>query len=593
MPAGAAEPGSGLPEAEADLALSPVKAPDNIFGVATLRAPARTLDMAFAWTKLGLDWRALLSAGPAAEILPVLDLDAPVDVVLTLDPKQKSQPRVLFAASVGLSSRQAALDAFRNMGVPAEFVEPGVHSVRPSPKTLCFVAAALGKAKARLVCSEDRATLDLLSPYMTRGNPSANTGDADLHVELRAETPWRLFGDKTQFLKLAVPMALGEASLGNPEFDGALRDAANAIVDEVILGLEDADAIRLDAWLRETEQELEARLSVDFHGTKSWLGRTLRDSAGREGTAPEVFWKLPGDATEAIHYSASNPETMKGALPVLERLLRGGLSHLGASAAIVQAWPRAFNDLLLVPGPVVSARGNVPAALAGNPADAHAQVRASLGWTLVGTEDENARYGAFFEQTLKLYEDAALRRGLAKNQGLDTAKLPKVQSRKGPARLPDSRIYEVSLPPSLYAEIAPESGAAKLDKPIPFAILVCRDGRRTWLGLSSYADLLEERMAALLGTPDPASTLDRKSGLERLRREKSLVGGFWTLAGLQSSAAWGKTGLGEALAPLGQSKTPIIGRTLARAEGPNGTVYAHVPSQLFAEIAAALQGRAP
>src|SRR5690606_6886588 len=101
-----------------------------------------------------------------------------------------------------------------------------------------------------LVCGEDRESVELLSPYLTRGQPSSTTGDADLHVELRAEAPWRLFGDKARLLELTVPMLLGELSIGDAEFDAALRDGATALVDEIILSLGELRDLRLDARLR-------------------------------------------------------------------------------------------------------------------------------------------------------------------------------------------------------------------------------------------------------------------------------------------------------------------------------------------------------
>src|SRR5689334_23303304 len=79
--------------------LTPVPVPENLVALATLRTPARTLDTALAWTGMGIDFRTLIQSGPAAALLPVLDLDAPLDVVVSLDPKSKTRPRALFAAS--------------------------------------------------------------------------------------------------------------------------------------------------------------------------------------------------------------------------------------------------------------------------------------------------------------------------------------------------------------------------------------------------------------------------------------------------------------------------------------------------------------
>ncbi|HTV25465.1 MAG TPA: hypothetical protein VMG12_42510, partial [Polyangiaceae bacterium] len=374
--AGAAE--EVLPE------LTPVAAPENIVGIATLRTPARTLDTAMGWTGLGLDFRMLLSSGAGAAILPVLDLEAPIDAVMTLDPKVKNRPRVLFAASIGLTSREAALDAFQGLEFPVEFVEPGVHSVRPNAKTVCFVAPALGKAKARLVCGDDRESVELLSPYLTRGKPSDSTGDADLHVELRAEAAWRQFGDKTQLLELAIPMLLGEVSIGNAEFDAALRDGATALVDEVILSLGELRDLRLDARLASDpsaaeKNELDLEIQLAFNAQRSLVARGFVDGEARASVAPDTFWKLPADATQAAYYSVANPTLTEGAVNVLERLFESGLGHLGASANVKRAWPAAFGQAMEVRGPIVTARGSIPKEALPATLDAREELRSALG----------------------------------------------------------------------------------------------------------------------------------------------------------------------------------------------------------------------
>ena len=143
------------------------------------------------------------------------------------------------------------------------------------------------------------------------------------------------------------------------------------------------------------------------------------------------------------------------------------------------------------------------------------ELEGSLGYTLLGVEDPDNRLAAWLEQTLRLYDDATLRKSLTQKYGVEISKLPKAQSRKGPTRLPESRVYEVAVPAALYAEALDKPGVdpAKLGGPIPLFFMLFREGQRTWLGFSSYAPLLEERLTSLLTPVGAAATLESKEGL--------------------------------------------------------------------------------
>ena len=597
-PSSGAEAAPGPNEALEELPdLLPVPAPDNLVGLATLRAPARTLDTALGWTGLGVDFRTLMQAGPIAALLPVLDLDVPLDAVVTLDPQSKTRPHLFYAASIGLTSRQGALDVFQGLELPVELVEPGIHSVRPSPKLICFVAPALGPAKARLVCGQDRESVELLTPYLTRGAPSEGAGDADLHVDLRADAPWRMYGEKAQLLQLVVPMFLGEVSIGDPEFDGTLRDGATALVDEVIATLGELSRLTLDARLHVDQStpeknELDALLAVELRGSSSWLGRAFTDAEGRASIAPETFWNLPADATQAVYYASGNPEQFARASDVLSRLFESGLRHLGASRGVQHGWPAAFRSALEVRGPIVSARGEVPRELLPQKSEPRDDLRAGIGYTVVGVDDPDGRVGALLAQTLELYEDGPLRKSVAQKYGIEVAKLPKVQRKKGPARLPESRSYELALPATFFAQALEHGGVDPAGlAPIPVTIVTSREGQVSWFGISSYAAVVEQKLSALLTGAAPGGGLGGRAGLERLKSDRGNAAGFWTLAALAGTPNLGKSELAKFLAPLEHNQVPIVGRALGRAAGPSGALEVHVPAQLFRDVALAAATR--
>ncbi|HKO92170.1 MAG TPA: hypothetical protein VJU61_13495, partial [Polyangiaceae bacterium] len=554
----AAPTGQGPDSAELEAAdLTPAPAPENIVLLATLRTPGVTVDTLMGWTGLGINWRDLAQSGAAAQLFPVLDLEAPIDAIATLDPKSKNRPRLLFAGSIGLTSRQGAVDAFKSLDLAVEPAGPGVLAVHPNAKSICFIAPALGKAKVRLVCGEDREAVELLSPYLTRGIPSDSTGDAALHVELRAEPAWRQYGDKAALLKLGIPVLLGEVSIGNADFDAALREAAGVGVDELTDTLADLKDLRLDLRLTDSPAELALTLGMDLRSSRSWLAGAFADAESRASVAPDSFWNLPIGASEAAYQASSKPDSMRRGLEILERLAETGLGQLGASAAIRRDWPLALREALSVTGPMVSARGAVPARQLPATPDAREKLRASLGYLLLGGDDEGNRYAELLERSFKLYEDTALRKGLAQRYGLSASKLPKLQSKKGPARLPESRVYELSLPPAAFADlVGDESDRAKLGSaPLPIVLVSCRAGQRTWIAVSSFAALNEELLSGALTPSGPEATLASRAGLESLRQERANLAGFWTLAGLEQGVG-DRSGLKKALTTFGTSDVP-------------------------------------
>jgi hypothetical protein len=206
---------------------------------------------------------------------------------------------------------------------------------------------------------------------------------------------------------------------------------------------------------------------------------------------------------------------------------------------------------------------------------------------VLGIEDEGKLVGAFLERTLKAYEDAALRKGLSQRFGVKVDKLPKVTSKKGPARLPESRVYELSLPASAMAklyDLEDDKSAPKVSGNVPLVLMTCREGAHTWVAFSSYAALAEERLAGVLAPSGSEATLERRAGLSSLRSERANLAGFWTLNALKQRMQTPK--LEKALSSLGSSDVPMIVRGNGHAQGPSGELELHVPSQVFRDVAA-------
>ncbi|MET0411255.1 MAG: hypothetical protein ABW217_08155 [Polyangiaceae bacterium] len=588
------------PSAEARMHLEPVAAPRELVARATWRDPARLLDTVAGWMQPGLDWRAL-AAGPLEELSTVIDFTQPIDAAVALDPSQPDKPRAHFAIAAGLTSHKAALDAFRARGGPVDFVEPGVYSVQLGVEAPCFVAAALGPAPARLVCSENRESLEALSPYLTRGEPSKTAAPANLSVEVLAEPLWQRFGQQAEMLKSWLPLVVGELPVKDDALAATISVAARAIADEAVLFLGDLSRLHLELDIASNSQSLDLTVGSDYRAARSWLAQTAAQSAARAAVAPDAYWILPADATSATHSAPGDPARTQGIMRVVGELLDGGLKHLGAGKAEREGWIKAYSRASELTGPWVSANGMVPPELQAKPLadkslDEKEQARVRLGYKLFGVKDDGDSVNPLLERTVKLYEDPTLRKSLAQRYGVDAAKLPQVKQRRTTQAIPGQgtttlRTYELILPAALLDEAKPKSpDAPPATGTVSVLVTSARSAPWTWVGISSYDKLLEEKLRSVYDPGARKATLATRPGLEPLRSEPAAVAGFMTLAEIVASYPLDEqqspAALLAALPNLGQTPMLLFGRTTP--DGPKASAALNLPKAVFQDLGAVL-----
>lgn len=553
--------------------LTPVAAPRDVVGRATLRKPSHLLETSQAW--LGMNGREalqnLLQSTPLAPVADLIDYEASVNALVTLDPNSKSRPRLFGAAALGLTSRQAALDAFRAAARPVEFVEPGVHSVGLDAQRLCFVASALGAAPARLICANDRESLDLLGGYLARGDESGlpeefSGSKADLHVEILAEPAYRVFGSKAELLKLLVPTLMAEISVGDIAFDTAMENAATAIVDDALLELGDLAKLNVEATAQRAAMQLDLAVHLEFHDQRSWLPHWGAELAQNAGPPPEAFWKLPADATQASHSQAPSGELYEGMRESLIELGETGLAYWGASPK-AQRVPASLLQRAEW-GPTVSARGSVT--VPETTSEEGAQLHAALGYILVGVGAPFEKTRSMIDDLLTVFEDAPLREAVSKRRALDLSQLPPIRQSEGPEILGQSRRYELSL--------ALDAGGP----PLVISLLVVGDGPRSWLGVSANRSELESHMAALIGSPPAATRLASRADLSALRTQTGTAAGYWTLGALARQVLSTSQEVAAALDDLGDA--PVTWRFFGRANAPALHLEAQVPAELLKNL---------
>ncbi len=507
--------------------LSPVPAPAELLAVGRVRSPAKLAEIAGTWANYPLDVAKLLDQEKPG-ISRVVKLDAPVEIILSLDPAAPKEPVPFVVVSVGLVSLDAAVSFARDQGERVDEVRAGVYAVGND----CLVSSALGAAPARLVCGESQKDLDALAAYAARGLPSEPLADADLHFEMRAEPVRRLYGDQLRRGRtLFVPMVLNELQQGDARFDRALADAVHALADELLALVEDLDALKITANVNPATGMATGSFHLAFRGSRSWVAATLADAGTRASTAPEIFFGLPVDAGVASWSIGANPKRFDAILSTGVELADGALGSK-------QVPPRVRTELVdLLRKIFVSGASSAYAGSSRRPDDAAIKrlpeherevelMKAGFGWHVVGVDEEPRRWKALLDQLARVATSRDLR-AFGKKMGGPMDDLPTVKTR-GARGLAGATTYEVVVPPQ---ERWTEGGKVKT-KPISFFVVLAPDGARTWMGASFDEALVVSKLAATRKGAPSTGKLAAREGLDTLKSTKAISGGFFTLMSL-------------------------------------------------------------
>jgi hypothetical protein len=524
--------------------LSPVAAPSDLFLVGRLKNPAATMDVASSWAKLPMDWRReLTKAEPGVD--QVLHWDAPVEVAAALDPSGRGDvPQPFAVVSVGLRGLQPALDMVRRGGESVRQVRAGVYRVgRGSPS--CAMAASVGTAPARLVCGDREEDVDALLPYVTRGLPTENLGNADVRIEVRAE-PWRkrYAAELRQAKTLATPFVLRKMSLDDARFDRPLADAVHALTDEALAVVEDIDILRLDATINKGRGTAEASFFAKFRGSNSWVVSSLAETSARASTAPDAFFRLPKDATAASYTVGADPKRAEPIRRNLAELLDGFLAHAKVPKRLRDQTVALLDESWTTQSGSVYARGEIPVAARKSEKSSdlqREQMRTGLGWHIAAVDEPLKKYKTYFDRIVKLYGDRELRKLVEKEAHIKPKEWPKVRARGGKGLPAGSVVYELTVPGEMFMDYPDGGGPAKPGKPLAAVLILMPDGDRTWFGVSADEKHLIDRLNAAKKA-DGASTLASREGLAQMKSNKAVSQGFLTLMTVLGSVRSGMMG---------------------------------------------------
>lgn len=581
--------------------LAPAAIPANLVAWAVLPSPGNTLDTSMEWAGLDIPWRPLLGAlsGPLGAVLPVVDWNAPLDAAITLDPESRNRPRFFLAASIGLLSVQATLEAFRAQEIPVQFEMPGVHSVHLTSRVECFISRALGVATARMVCSDSRRSLDRLHPYLTRGKKPRSVDGLDASAELSFPFAWNQFGDKAAVLQRALPLLLGEIATGEPNIDSAMRNAAGPLSAELVATLSELSRIHVDLQLSDAQQSLKLEVGVELTAGQSWPSKMLATAADAIQPAPESFWHLPSDATQAWYqHNVPSPDKERAVDGVLQ-LLEAGVAYLNPNPTVRKRWIDSLRGIFLLSGASTVAQGPLPAGEATE--GISAKLRSSLGYWLVTFEqDEQKVVAQFVNACSELYADPSLRKSLQKRLGVDVLSLPPLRRRAAHGSLEGSDIFEFTLPAGIVQGKSRSTGTSKPSttpiRPITVQIVVGHRGTASVVGISTSAGLLVDKLAPLLSPANSqAPTISQRTDLQLLRTEAANTGGFISVSGLPQALLPTSSKAGKALQELMPESQLLALPTLWKAEKDNervrGKVQFRMPRALIRALGSAVQSQ--
>lgn len=594
-PPKAAAPGvTSAPVAEPAPELSPVAAPEELVMVGRWARPRTVVETSASWLSVPVKLTDLLPA-EARELEAVVAWDAPVEAAAMLDPASTAKmPAGFFVLSVGLSSVDAAVQLARSRGLSSTRVAPGIFRIAFGGQVSCAISAAVGPARARLVCGQDWADVEALLPYATRGLPTRDLGRQDVHIEVRAAPFQRKYGRELDAMRMLAGLLLRQMATDNPRFDRALADAVYALADELRAVASELERVEVNARLDEQNNLIEAGYAIALKGEASSVSQMIRDAGQRSSAAPPFFWELPSSAQSGGYAIAGDPKRWAALSTSAAELLDAYLEHrkLPARArkrvrALLESSPNLMQPTAYVAGSLPASTESAGAA-AGE-ATAAERLLQRVGWYAGVVQARADAVTTPFTELTALLLDPELSRWLKQEAAVDAKTLPKLRSRivRVQGFAARATAFTIDIPPGLVAllmDVDPQkpaaTGAAPKGAAAKLSLVVAADGDLTWLALAPDEKQAIARLAAARAGQD--GKLAGVNALSPLRTEPVVSGGFWSLQSLvstyQSTASRpGSPDLVQGLerAP-NRGTTPWLTRTRVESSGPTTRVVATV-----------------
>lgn len=477
-------------------------------------------------------------------------LDAPVDLVLSLDGKSTENPGPpLWIVALPVRSLEAVRKGASQSGLSID--TQGLFSrlqFKSGGDTWhCLLGPGPGAA-ARLACGLNERSREELGGY-TIALPALRTS-ADLRAELYIDTLVQTYDSLLQrALQLVGVLVPQKLQLGQAQFDRALTDATQAIVGQFAAMSRDMRRLTLDLTLTGTGAD--ARLTYEMGTQTSWWGQADALSASMPpAPPPALFWGLRKDYG-AASFATSDLRFLRQFLNLLSPLLEGFLTYDGLAPADRQAVIAVLQGLPLSDGWLNSVFAEVaaltPDATRGDRRGPESLFRGAS--YILASDAKKGLTTDWLKSLAAAYKRPGVQNYLRNKWKLvaKTEPLPLLRMQPAAKSLgAGATLFTVTLtvPSSLERLTAGRAGqAATASKasaaPWVLHLLSVPRGEQTWMAVGSDPNVLSAQLLAQLTVSEDA-TLAKRPGLEGLQQPALRSGGFTSL---QSMARYLETAL--------------------------------------------------
>lgn len=540
--------------------MSPVAKPANVFLTARLASVSASIETIDKLLKLPKPLKGQLDAQIERKGASFVDLTATIDVGLALDPAARDEnAKPLFAVSVPIKSTDDAIAAAKKLGADVSGSGAGAYHVR-GKGFVCDLGPALGEPQYRAVCSEREAGLETIGPWLVRGLAAEAKPTADGWVRLDV-TPFtsKFLSAFTDEADDVAAKLTKEISRALPKADKEVLEIPMVLEGEVIALANDLDYVTGSLKIDAAKPGVDLGLEAHFKSKKSWIAGLVDEAVMSSTTPPELFYRLPKDATTAFYGHSADPAKFTGIRRVARKGIEAVLDVAGgklklsdADKKAVLAWVDGFPT---ISGNWVSASGHATQkAIPEKDLTAQqaidgfkSEVQGILPWSITGGDGDPAQSIAWLKLTEDVINTAVADvKTLAGNNASKLTFLPVAKVTANPAGYPKGSselTVTVSVTSKMIWEFLPQNrgvdhpkGAEAKGDVVLHVVVAPDDAGHFWWGYAFDGDALKSHVNAALKGGAATGQLGARTDIEPLKTHKGF-GGFISIGGMLDALA--------------------------------------------------------